>query len=173
VCLHYLAKRRRYTVRFVLKAFRSSIFEEMRERRSRMSSGSNFSLFHTLRDLSPKTLGLIPRPQYSSRTLSSAMSTLRHPSRMSCKVVFCWSVSSRLGRTSSTSRTTFERLLTLLNRTVGTRRVATGMAHSSEIALNWPGESTNCFRILLASSYTTIRSPMLKPKLIVNSNTTS
>ena len=171
--MHYLAKRRRYTVRFVLKAFRSSIFEEIRERRSRMSSGSNFNLFHTLRDLSLKPLELVSRPQYLSRTLPSAVSTLRHPSRMSCKAVFCWSVSSRLGRTSSTSRTTFERLLTLLNQTVGIRRVATGMAHSSEIALNWPGESTNCFRILLASSYTAIKSPMLKPKLIVSSNTAS
>ena len=94
----------------------------MRERRSRMSSGSNFNLFHTLRDLSPKPLGLVSRPQYLSRTLSSAVSTLRHPSRMSCKAVVCRSVSSRLGRTSSTSRTTFERLLTLLNQTVRIRR---------------------------------------------------
>lgn len=159
-------------MRFVLKAFRSTIFEEVRERRSRMSSGSSVSLFHTLRDLSLKLLGPVSGSQYLSRTPSSAVSTLRHPSRMSCKVVFCRSVSSRLGRTSSTSRTTFERLLTLLNQTVRIRRVAAGMPHSSEIALNWPGESTNCFRIFLASSYTAIKSPTLTT-LIVNSNTTS
>jgi hypothetical protein len=44
-------------------------------------------------------------------------------------------------------------------------------AYSSEIALNWPGASTNSLRILLASSITAMKSPTLKPKLIVISST--
>jgi hypothetical protein len=45
-------------------------------------------------------------------------------------------------------------------------------AYSSEIALNWLGASTKSLRILLASSITAIKSPVLKPKLIVMSSTT-
>jgi hypothetical protein len=41
------------------------------------------------------------------------------------------------------------------------------VACSSEIALNWLGASTKSLRILLASSITAMKSPTLKPKLIV------
>jgi hypothetical protein len=45
------------------------------------------------------------------------------------------------------------------------------VAYSSEMALNWLGASTKSLRILLASSITVIKSPILKPKLIVVSST--
>jgi hypothetical protein len=41
------------------------------------------------------------------------------------------------------------------------------MTHSTEMSLNWLGASTNSFRILLASSIAVMKSPTLKPKLIV------
>ena len=44
-------------------------------------------------------------------------------------------------------------------------------AYSSEIALNWLGAPMKSFRIFLVSSIAAIRSPMLKPKLIVMSST--
>jgi len=44
-------------------------------------------------------------------------------------------------------------------------------AHSSEIALNWLGASTNCFWTSFASWRTATKSPTLKPKLMVLLNT--
>jgi hypothetical protein len=41
------------------------------------------------------------------------------------------------------------------------------IVYSSETALNWLGASTKSLRILLASSITAMKSPTLKPKLIV------
>jgi hypothetical protein len=47
------------------------------------------------------------------------------------------------------------------------------IANSSEMSLNWLGASTNSLRILLASSIAEMKSPTLKPKLIVTLNTVS
>jgi len=41
------------------------------------------------------------------------------------------------------------------------------IVYSSETAWNWLGASTKSLRILLASSITAMKSPTLKPKLIV------
>lgn len=46
------------------------------------------------------------------------------------------------------------------------------ITYSSEISLNWLGASTKSLRSLLASSITAIKSPILKPKLIVMSSRT-
>ena len=45
------------------------------------------------------------------------------------------------------------------------------MTHSSEIAFDWFGASTNYLPMLFASRRTVIKSPTLKPKLIVTVNT--
>jgi hypothetical protein len=46
-------------------------------------------------------------------------------------------------------------------------RMVIRVAYSSKIALTWSGASIKSLRILLASSITVIKSPTLKPKLIV------
>jgi hypothetical protein len=59
----------------------------------------------------------------------------------------------------------------ILNVIVSRDQILIQAAYSSETALNWPGASTNSFRILFASSIAAIKSPTLKPKLIVMSRT--
>jgi hypothetical protein len=78
-----------------------------------ISSGSHFSLFHTLCAFLPKVLEFESNSRYCSNRSFSLLSTLRHPSAISCNSVVCWLLSSRWGRRSSISRRTLERLLTL------------------------------------------------------------
>lgn len=87
----------------------------MRPRSSFMSSGSHFSLFHSLRDLIPKLLGSESSSWYLSSVLLSSSRTSQHPSAMSRNSLSCRPLSFRSDRKSSTSRRALERPLTLEN----------------------------------------------------------
>ena len=135
-----------------------------------MSFWSHLSLFRTLRDFPPKLFPPESNSWYPSSVLSISLRTLRHPCAIPANSIFCSLVSSRLGTTTSTSWRTMARLRTLLNRSISIRKLIARWTHSSDIALNWSGASINCWRIWFASWSTVMKSPILKPKLIVTLN---
>jgi hypothetical protein len=139
----------------------------MRLRSSRMSSGSHLSRFQTLFNFLLKFPWLDSNSPYLSSVFSSSSRTFRQLPEISCRSVFCWSLSSRSERTTSTSWRTIERLLTLVNQGVSNGQPYAQVTHSSEMSLNWLGAPTNSFRILLASSIAVMKSLILNPKLIL------
>ncbi len=140
----------------------------MRLRSSRTSSGSHVSRFHTLFTLWLMPLCLGSSSLYLYSVLSSSSRTFWQASTISLRSFFCWSLSSRSERTISTSWRIIERPRTLSSPKVSSDELYAQETYSSEISLNCFGAPTKSFRILLASSIAAIKSPTLKPKLIVN-----
>ena len=135
-----------------------------------MSPGSPVSRFHAFFTLLLMPFCLGSNSLYLSRVLSSSSRTFRQASTISLRSFFCWSLSSHSDRTSTSWRI-MERLRTLSNQAVSGGESYAWGTYSSEMSLNCFGASTNSFRILLASSIAAVKSPTLKPKLIVISST--